>query len=184
MDNATGCKTCYRETERRLQHSEHCQRSQRMRYMATKRKNPPCTICYCHSQVKRTGRAPVKSTRPPWPAPRRPSRRPYPRPYRRSVTGFQVGRRQRRLSDSGRGRDVGHVSHRIIRTVVLHTIARLAPPMPRRSRKTLISCKWALCAHHFAERPCGWLDVRTNLKDSARGSVYVARPHGISWGYE
>ena len=37
----------------------------------------------------------------------------------------------------------------------LDSIARLAPPVPRRSRKILV-----LSADRFAERPCGWLDQR------------------------
>ena len=122
-------------------------------------------------------------------APRRPRRRPCPRPHRPthphphplpscyaqpphrherpsklvrcSVPGFHVGRRQR----GGRG-DVPNAT--CLRSFFrsLTTISRLAPPMPRRSRKTLILCKWVLC---------GWLDVEDEcdrVRGSARGSMF------------
>ena len=58
---------------------------------------------------------------------------------RRSVPGFHVGRRQ----CGGRGRDIGHLSRRDVLTVILpiEYHPRLAPPLPRRSRKTLIPSK-------------------------------------------
>ena len=84
---SNGYSTCYRQSEKRLQHSEYWQRSRSVNKVyickrATKRKNPPCSMhdMLPHSQVKRTRRALVNSTRPP--TARRPKRRPWSSPHR------------------------------------------------------------------------------------------------------
>ena len=168
-----GRVTRYRESE----NNHNANVDQRTRYIVCKRATKsyvPCTMCYCicrsseHVALWRTQ---------------------HDRPLR-DDQDIVIGTSGRRSSSGALllaftwGRDNAEnedetsntfpnamFSRKLSRS--LNTIAHLAPPMPRRSRKTLISCKWALGAHRFAERPCTWLDVGDEC-DRVKG--YVTRP--------